>query len=158
MREHSRKMKAAALKRWGVFFCQVPRAGIAERGEEVAKNASMYLSWSVYLSKNRCIRVYFLSYMCDMCVYVYVVWYQKGVHHFRHLQTGRQELNDKRAAEEERKQLEMEARQKLEKQLAKEELLGSFLEVTGDQNPQYIYVCTYIYIYIYTIKRSQNHW
>ena len=36
----------------------------------------------------------------------------------------RQELNDKRAAEEERKQLEMEARQKLEKQLAKEELLG----------------------------------
>lgn len=35
-----------------------------------------------------------------------------------------QELNDKRAAEEERKQLELEARQKLEKQLAKEEPLG----------------------------------
>eukprot|EP00438_Fugacium_kawagutii_P005002 Skav230041 [mRNA] locus=scaffold465:187346:189591:+ [translate_table: standard] len=35
-----------------------------------------------------------------------------------------QELNDKRAAEEERKQLEMEARQKLEKQLAKEEPPG----------------------------------
>ena len=33
------------------------------------------------------------------------------------------ELNDKRAAEEERKQLELEARQKLEKQLAKEEPL-----------------------------------
>ena len=30
------------------------------------------------------------------------------------------EMNDKRAAEEERKQMEMEARQKLEKQLAKE--------------------------------------
>ena len=59
-------------------------------------------------------------------------------------------MNDKRAAEEERKQLEMEARQKLEKQLAKEELLGSFLEVTGDQNPQYIYVYIYIHIYIYT--------
>ena len=42
------------------------------------------------------------------------------------VRSNRQELNDKRAAEEERKQLEMEARQKLEKQLAKEELLGPY--------------------------------
>ena len=34
------------------------------------------------------------------------------------------EMNDRRAAEEERKQIEMEARQKLEKQLAKERALG----------------------------------
>lgn len=39
------------------------------------------------------------------------------------------ELNDKRAAEEERKQMEMEARQKLEKQLAKEEFHKQQLEI-----------------------------
>mmetsp|Transcript_91820 Transcript_91820/g.163407 ORF Transcript_91820/g.163407 Transcript_91820/m.163407 type:complete len:522 (+) Transcript_91820:105-1670(+) len=38
-------------------------------------------------------------------------------------------LNDKRAAEEERKQMEMEARQKLEKQLAKEEFHKQQLEL-----------------------------
>jgi len=39
------------------------------------------------------------------------------------------ELNDKRAADEERKQMEMEARQKLEKQLAKEEFHKQQLEL-----------------------------
>ena len=46
-------------------------------------------------------------------------------------QKPKQELNDKRAQEEERKQLEMEARQKLEKQLAKEEFHKQLLEWPG---------------------------
>ncbi|CAL1154425.1 unnamed protein product [Cladocopium goreaui] len=49
--------------------------------------------------------------------------------YFREQSRKMKEMNDRRAAEEERKQLEMEARQKLEKQLAKEEFHRQQLEM-----------------------------
>jgi len=49
--------------------------------------------------------------------------------YFREQSRKMKEMNDRRAAEEERKQLELEARQKLEKQLAKEEFHRQQLEM-----------------------------